>query len=86
MCTYAYHTQRLVYTFDEVKFENLTVGHAATVVLLGGLGGLLYWLAIFPIDVVKSSMQSDNIIPSKRQFPTMATTVKVSFDEGHRLI
>lgn len=53
-----------------------------TVVLLGGLGGLLYWLAIFPIDVVKSSMQSDNIIPSKRQFPTMATTVKALWADG----
>lgn len=53
-----------------------------TVVLLGGTGGIFYWLTIFPIDVVKSSMQSDNIIPSKRKFPDMATTVKALWAEG----
>ena len=50
---------------------------AAVVVLLGGLGGVFYWLTIFPIDVIKSTMQTDNIDPAKRKFPNMAVTAKV---------
>jgi hypothetical protein len=41
------------------------------------LGGIAYWLAIFPVDVIKSSMQTDNIIRSQRRFPDMATAAKV---------
>ena len=51
---------------------------AALVVALGGLGGIFYWCVIFPVDVVKSAMQCDNIIKEKRQYPTMASTAKVS--------
>ncbi len=47
---------------------------AAWVITAGGLGGLLYWLAIYPVDVIKSAMATDAIEPSKRKYPTMATT------------
>eukprot|EP00879_Flechtneria_rotunda_P030620 GHRR01033279.1.p1 GENE.GHRR01033279.1~~GHRR01033279.1.p1 ORF type:complete len:177 (-),score=13.54 GHRR01033279.1:25-555(-) len=42
-----------------------------------GLGGIAYWLVIFPVDVIKSSMQTDSIIKSKRRFPNMSTAAKV---------
>lgn len=45
-----------------------------------GLGGIAYWLVIFPVDVIKSSMQTDNIIPSKRRYTTMLTSAKVRKD------
>ncbi len=50
---------------------------AAWVITAGGLGGLLYWLAIYPVDVIKSAMATDSIEPSKRKYPDMATTYKV---------
>lgn len=50
---------------------------AAWVITAGGLGGLLYWLAIYPVDVIKSAMATDSIEPSKRKYPNMATTYKV---------
>ncbi len=43
----------------------------------GATAGVLYWLAIFPLDVVKSAMMTDNIDPAKRQYPTMALAFKV---------
>lgn len=50
---------------------------APWVISAGGLGGLLYWLAIYPIDVIKSAMATDSIIPKERKYPDMATTYKV---------
>ena len=50
---------------------------APWVITAGGLGGLLYWLAIYPVDVVKSAIATDNIDPSKRKYPDMVTTYKV---------
>lgn len=48
-------------------------------VVLGaaGVGGLMYWGIIFPVDVVKSAMQTDSIIKSERNYPTMMQTVQV---------
>jgi hypothetical protein len=43
----------------------------------GATAGVMYWLAIFPVDVVKSAMMTDNIDPAKRQYPTMAAAFKV---------
>eukprot|EP00879_Flechtneria_rotunda_P027784 GHRR01029781.1.p1 GENE.GHRR01029781.1~~GHRR01029781.1.p1 ORF type:complete len:291 (+),score=65.51 GHRR01029781.1:890-1762(+) len=47
-----------------------------------GLGGIAYWLVIFPVDVIKSSMQTDSIIKSKRRFPNMSTAAKLLWAEG----
>jgi solute carrier family 25 (mitochondrial carnitine/acylcarnitine transporter), member 20/29 len=33
----------------------------------GGLGGLLYWLSVYPIDVIKSAIMTDALEPSKRK-------------------
>lgn len=46
-------------------------------VALGGLGGIFYWMAIFPVDAVKSVMQTDDLQKPNRKFPTMASAVKV---------
>lgn len=42
-----------------------------------GFGGLLYWVSIFPLDVVKSAMASDTIVKSERVYTDMVTTTKV---------
>lgn len=62
-----------------VEVKDLSAGQ---VVLFGGLGGIMYWCVIFPVDVVKSAMQTDNIDPSKRQFPTMVSAAKQLWADG----
>ena len=47
------------------------------VVSAAGLGGLMYWVAIFPVDQVKSAMQTDALDPAQRRFPNMAVTARV---------
>ena len=59
---------------------------APWVITAGGLGGLLYWLAIYPVDVIKSAMATDSIEPSKRKYPTMATTYKVRNCKNHEML
>ncbi len=43
-----------------------------------GVGALAYWLACYPIDVIKSAMMTDAIDPAQRKFPTMAVAAQVS--------
>lgn len=50
---------------------------AYAVLSSAALGGIAYWLAIFPVDVIKSSMQTDSIIKAQRRYTDMATTAKV---------
>ena len=44
----------------------------------GGLGGMAYWVVIFPVDVVKSAMQTDAIVKAERKYPDMLTTTQVT--------
>jgi Mitochondrial carrier protein len=55
------------------------------VVALGGLGGIFYWMTIFPVDAVKSAMQTDDLRKPQRKFPTMASAVKVIPPKSVRL-
>lgn len=49
---------------------------ASTSMLAGGLSGLLLWLMIYPIDVVKSYMQTDAIQSQQRRFRTSFDVVR----------
>ena len=44
-----------------------------------GLGGILYWLAIFPVDVIKSAIMTDSIDPKHRKYPNIVGAARVSF-------
>ena len=46
-------------------------------VTAAGIGGLMYWIAIYPLDQIKSAMATDSIIVSERKYPTMAVTAQV---------
>ena len=50
---------------------------AGVVMAAGGTGGILYWLAIFPVDVIKSAMMTDSIDPATRKYPNIRTTARV---------
>jgi solute carrier family 25 carnitine/acylcarnitine transporter 20/29 len=41
------------------------------VMIAGGAGGLAYWLSIYPIDVIKSTVQSDHPDPAHRKYSGM---------------
>ena len=55
---------------------------APVVMAAGGTGGILYWLAIFPVDVVKSAMMTDSIDPAARKFPSIPATARALWAEG----
>ena len=42
-----------------------------------GVGGLLYWMMIFPVDVVKSAIMTDSIVPAERKYTGMISTAQV---------
>ena len=46
----------------------------------GGIGGLLYWVPFFPIDVIKSTIQADS--PYKRQYYGLLSTSRKLYQEG----
>jgi hypothetical protein len=50
---------------------------AWVVLSAAGLGGVCYWGVIFPVDCVKSAMQTDSLAKAQRRFPDMVTTAKV---------
>eukprot|EP00873_Tetraselmis_striata_P021648 jgi/Tetstr1/441912/TSEL_030120.t1 len=66
------------------KANNCSVAELplSTVAAAGGFGGLLYWIGVFPIDVIKSAMMTDSIVKGERQFPTMLSTAKQLWAEG----
>jgi solute carrier family 25 carnitine/acylcarnitine transporter 20/29 len=62
-----------------VKVDQLP---ASSVLLAGGLGGFSYWIATYPMDVIKSSMQSDSPDRAQRKFTSIAGTAKILYGEG----
>jgi solute carrier family 25 carnitine/acylcarnitine transporter 20/29 len=48
----------------------------------GGAGGVFYWLAVYPVDVIKSAMMTDAIVPDQRRYPTMASAARTLWAEG----
>jgi hypothetical protein len=55
---------------------------APAIVGAAGAGGLLYWLAIFPVDVVKSAVMADSIIPAERRYAGPAAAARALWAEG----
>jgi solute carrier family 25 carnitine/acylcarnitine transporter 20/29 len=50
---------------------------AWTVLSAAGLGGIAYWAVIFPVDCIKSAMQTDTIVRAQRKYTDIATTARV---------
>lgn len=45
------------------------------VLVAGGLAGTMYWLTCFPLDNLKSRMQTDAIQPAARKYPYVSVAV-----------
>ncbi|KNC81926.1 hypothetical protein SARC_05777 [Sphaeroforma arctica JP610] len=50
--------------------------------LAGGVAGVLYWVAVFPLDVIKSAIMGDAVRPSERKFRGMADATRALMAEG----
>jgi len=51
--------------------------------MAGGFGGLAYWISSYPMDVIKSKMQMDEIEPQKRQFSSTLDCIRqIATKEG----
>jgi len=49
----------------------------------GGVAGVMYWAMTYPTDVIKSSMQSDELEPSQRKFRNIVDCARKLYrDEG----
>ena len=48
----------------------------------GSMGGLAYWTITYPIDVVKSSMQSDSPNPAQRKYKGVVDAFTQLYKEG----
>ncbi len=46
-------------------------------VTAAGTGGLMYWLAIYPVDQVKSAIMCDSLNPAERVYPNMGAAFSV---------
>lgn len=55
---------------------------AWTVLTAAGLGGIAYWVVIFPVDVIKSSMQTDAIPRAQRKYGSVAAAASQLWAEG----
>lgn len=65
------------YFAENVYHCKVTELPAPVVLGAAGVGGLMYWGIIFPVDVVKSAMQTDSIVKAERTYPTMLQAVQV---------
>jgi hypothetical protein len=46
------------------------------VVCAGALGGIAYWLFTYPLDVIKSAMQTDALLPADRKYRSYPDAVR----------
>lgn len=52
------------------------------VLVAGGAGGLGYWTLSYPLDIIKSAIQTDSIYPEKRRYHGVIDTAKRLWAEG----
>jgi len=48
----------------------------------GSAGGFFFWLAIYPVDVIKSSIQADSTDPAQKKYQGMIDCAKKLYAEG----
>lgn len=50
--------------------------------LAGSVAGILFWVSIYPLDVIKTAMMTDSMVKGERKYPTMMQTTKLLWQEG----
>src|SRR4051812_37944741 len=54
--------------------QNVNDLSAQKVLMAGGIAGMGYWAATYPIDVIKSTMQTDSTVYAERKYKTIVET------------
>lgn len=52
------------------------------VLLAGGIGGMGYWTLAYPLDIIKSAIQTDSIYPKQRRYHGFLDTAAKLWAEG----
>lgn len=71
--TYDYIVQQ---TMKASNLEHRSQLSPSVPLLAGASAGIVLWLAIYPIDVIKSYMQTDALSPSERRFKGMGDVIR----------
>lgn len=73
-------------TYEILKDGGIKVGCSPSMssFCAGGVAGLIYWITIFPVDVVKSCIQTDHILPHKRTYPSIWSAFKAIFKVNYK--
>lgn len=66
-------------TYKQISVPELPAGY---VLGSAALGGILYWCTIYPVDVCKSAIMTDDIDPAKRKYPNLRTAFTKLYAEG----
>lgn len=64
---------------DNIEVKDLSIYKT---IISGGIGGWCYWFFFYPLDVVKSSIQSDNPNKEKRNFNGVLDVYNKLYKEG----
>lgn len=54
----------LLFLFCSMMIANLP----KKLFIAGGMGGIAYWIAIYPVDVIKTTMQADSLNKATRKY------------------
>lgn len=75
----AYEMAKIKFCDPGQKVEELQTWKLLTA---GAIGGFAYWSFTFPMDVIKSAMQADDVNPAKRRFTGVADCAAKLWKEG----
>lgn len=55
------------------------------ILLSGAIGGLLAWSICYPLDIIRSEIQSDDLRPGKRKYTSYFDCIKQIYQENHSI-
>ncbi|PRP79847.1 mitochondrial substrate carrier family protein [Planoprotostelium fungivorum] len=74
------------YTYESLRYvlprNSKGLPTELSVIVAGGISGIIFWTAIFPFDVVKSRMQTDHLDREKRVYKTVWGTLNTLHRQG----
>ena len=62
------------------KGQRVTEAPLHASLVSGGFAGLSFWTVAYPVDLIKTKMQTDNLCT--RKYPNMVTTIQKILEEG----
>ncbi|KAH6682898.1 putative mitochondrial carnitine/acylcarnitine carrier protein [Halenospora varia] len=72
-------------TDEKARIDSTTAQEAAKVLLCGGLAGVVTWASIFPLDVIKTRVQTQVLKPAAERAPLLGNAAQGEVVEKRRL-